>query len=127
MLVACDESLFPSMCSLIDAVSKSAEHVDTFEAAVDLASRKHFDIVMVEIFFDGGLRLFDLIRMIRASDSRNARIICFRGTPALVSGVCDDAVAHAAKVIAGAEYWDLSSEPKRTHARSELFISMSGR
>jgi PleD family two-component response regulator len=126
ILVACDKPLVSTLLPLTNGIAE-ADFVATWETASEALKEKRFDLVMVDIFFDDGLRLFDLLRGVRASDNRDARLICFRSAPPAAvrsEAVCDDAIAYAAKAIASAEYWDLSDELKRSVARNDLISSM---
>lgn len=110
VLVACDKSVLPVVNPILASRGRSVEHVTSFSAASEKANQQRYDVIMVEILFDGGARLFDFLRVVRRTSNAETRIICFRGErPRLEqSNAADTAIASVARLIANAEFCDLS-------------------
>lgn len=112
VLLACDQTLLTSVFPLFEDRVLDIRHVQRLSEACELISHRRFDLVMIDIFFDGGLQMFDLLRSIRNNNvHEHSRIVCFRCLPpkTMAAGSCDAAVASVAKLIADAEYWDLTN------------------
>jgi hypothetical protein len=110
VLVACNAD---ALCAVEHVLS---EYKDCLHYAFSFDEARNFvlgdrapDLVIIEMSFDGD-RMFDLMKLL-ARRSLGIPVICFRGQPSRLLVTCDQAVAAVVKLIANAEFWDLSLVP----------------
>lgn len=76
--------------------------------AVELLHAHIHVLVVVDIGFDNG-NTFELLKYAKKT---NKRCICIRTTRPALASSCDDAIAYAARLVSGADFWDLTELPE---------------
>lgn len=107
LLLACDSDLVPNASAAVNQHEYCIHHVRTFNEAAEYLQHAQPAVVMVELGFDVD-RMFDLLNAVRKMHPVS-KIVCFRGQPPRVVASCDQAVATVARLIANADFWDLTA------------------
>lgn len=111
-LLACDSRILSAVRDELSARGPAGEEFCVHHAAnfADACSKlnevAHFKVVAVELSFDVD-RMFDLLNVL-SDFGPPERVICFRGYPPRIAVSSDRAIATVARLIANAEFRDLS-------------------